>query len=87
MRTTLNLEENAYILIKDYAKKREISLSRAASELISLGSKNLPKWRSKGGWFVFDLPPGSPPLTSELVKEFQRMDEEEEVRRAISPAQ
>jgi|GEM_PF-184739 hypothetical protein len=85
MRTTLNLEDQAYEAIKEYAEKRHISLGQAASDLVYKGSESLPKFKTKNGWVVFDLPPGSPPLTSERVKELQRLDEEEQVRRALSP--
>jgi len=85
MRTTLNLEDQAYEAIKEYAGKRHISLGQAASDLVYKGSESLPKFKTKNGWVVFDLPPGSPPLTSERVKELRRLDEEEEIRRALSP--
>lgn len=85
MRTTLNLDEEAYVLIKDYAEKRHISLGQAASDLVHKGSESLPKFKTKKGWVVFDLPSGSPPLTSERVKELERLDEERETKRALSP--
>ena len=85
MRTTLNLDGEAYALIKEYAEKRHISLGQAASDLVHKRSESLPQFKTKKGWVVFDLPPGSPALTSEWVQELERRAEERETMRALSP--
>jgi hypothetical protein len=35
--------------------------------------------------YVFELPPGTPPLTNEVLDEWEKADQEEEYRRAFSP--
>jgi len=85
MRTTLNIEDEALATLKEYAAKRNLSLGDAASDLIIRGIQNAPKFKMKGGFVVFDLPPGSPPLTMERVKQIEQEDYEEEYQRAISP--
>jgi len=85
MRTTLNIEEEALSAIKKYAEERAISLGQAASDLIHRGAGNLPQFRTKNGWTVFEPPPGSPPLTKETLEEWENADHEEEYRRAFSP--
>ena len=85
MRTTLNIEDEAVAQLKKYAEERDISLGQAASDLIHRGIESLPKFKTKGGWVVFDLPPGSPPLTNELLDKWEAEDYEEEYQRAMSP--
>jgi hypothetical protein len=85
MRTTLNIDPQAVRILKKYAEERAISLGQAASDLVHRGAESLPEFMTKNGWVIFDLPPGSPPLTDERVKEMESLDEQEEYRRAISP--
>ena len=85
MRTTLNIEEDALAVIKKYAEEREISLGQAASDLVQRGAENLPKFKKKNGWVIFDSPPGTPPLTNETLNKWEEEDYEEEHRRAFSP--
>jgi hypothetical protein len=85
MRTTLNIEDEAVAQLKKYAEERDISLGQAASDLIHRGIESLPKFKTKGGWVVFDLPPGSAPLTNELLDKWEAEDYEEEYQRAMSP--
>ena len=75
MRTTLDLDDEALRLIREHARSRGVSLGKAASELVWLGAESLPKFRTKNGWVVFDLPPGSPPLTLEAVAALEAEDE------------
>jgi hypothetical protein len=79
MRTTLNIEDDALLLIKRYAEDREISLGRAASDLIHRGAEGIPRFETKNGWVVFDVPPG------EVSVEDEKADYDEEFRRAFSP--
>lgn len=85
MRTTLNIEEEAYLLIKKYAAEREISLGQATSDLVHRGAENLPEFKMKNGWVIFDMPPGQRPLTNEQLEEWEQQDYQEEYQRAISP--
>jgi hypothetical protein len=85
MRTTLNIEDDALLVIKKYAEKREISLGQAASDLVHRGAESLPQFKTKNGWVVFELPPGTPPLTNETLDEWEKADHGEEHRRAFSP--
>lgn len=85
MRTTLNIEDEALEVIKKYAEERSVSLGRAASDLVHRGAENLPQFKTKNGWVQFERPAGSPPLTSELVKQWENEIYEEEYRRAFPP--
>ena len=85
MRTTLNIEEEALLVIKQYAEEREISLGQATSDLVHRGAENLPQFKMKNGWVIFDIPPGQRPLTSEHLEESERQDHDEEYQLAISP--
>ncbi|MEO8096411.1 MAG: CopG family transcriptional regulator [Acidobacteriota bacterium] len=85
MRTTLNIDEDALLVIKRYAEAREISLGQAASDLVYRGAENLPQLKTKNGWVIFDLPSGAPALTNEKVQKLENEGHEEEYRRAFSP--
>jgi hypothetical protein len=85
MRTTLNIDEDALLMIKKYADEREISLGQAASDLVHRGAESLPQFKTKNGWVIFELPPGTPPLTNETLNEWEKAEYEEEYRRAFSP--
>ena len=85
MRTTLNIEGDALLMIRKYAEERGISLGQAASDLVHRGAESLPRFERKNGWVVFDLPPGTPPITSEMLDEREKADIDEEYRRAFSP--
>jgi hypothetical protein len=85
MRTTLNIEDGALSVIKKYAEERHVSLGQAASDLVHRGAESLPRFKTKNGWVQFELPPGSPPLTMELMEKWENEDYEEEYQRAIPP--
>ena len=85
MRTTLNIEDDALLVIKKYAEEREISLGQAASDLVHRGAESLPQFKMKNGWAILDIPPGRPPLKNETLDEREKLDYEEEYRRAVSP--
>lgn len=85
MRTTLNIEDEALAKLKKYAEQRNLSLGAAASSLIEQGLEAQPKFKTKNGFAIFDLPPGSPPVTTERVKQIQAKLDEEEYQRAMSP--
>jgi hypothetical protein len=69
MRTTLSLDDDAYRLLKAYAKRRSVSLGEAASEVLRSELRPELKIRMVNGICTFALPSGSPKITSERVKE------------------
>ena len=73
MRTTLTLDDDAFVTAQAYAKARAIKLGQAISELIQRGSSGKVPMRQKNGVWVFDLPPDTPAITAERVK--QLLDE------------
>jgi hypothetical protein len=72
MRTTLSLDDDVHQLLHKYAESRSIALGKAASELVRRGlSYERPTEVNKHGIRVFVLPPDSPKITSEHVKNLQ----------------
>jgi hypothetical protein len=80
MRTTLNIEEDALLVIKRYAEDRELSLGRAASDLIHRGAASIPQLTSKNGWVIFDVP-----VSDDMVQVCEEAEYDEEFRNALSP--
>ncbi len=74
MRTTLNLDEDAAEIVRDYSAVKKLSFGQAVSELVRRGIQNPPPMRLVNGIAVFDLPPDSPVITAERVREL--MDED-----------
>jgi len=75
MRTTLSLEDDAMQAIKSYAEDHDLSLGKAASELIRRGVRyQIPIVKLRNGLSVFDPPSDFPTITSERV--YQLLDEE-----------
>ena len=74
MRTTLNLDEDVAKVAKAYAADRNLSLGAAVSDLVRKGVEAPLPVRLVNGLYVADLPPDSPVVTAEHVK--QLMDEE-----------
>jgi hypothetical protein len=70
MRTTLNLEDELFPLVRAYADGLSISLGEAVSELVRLGlaSRKPVKIKTVNGFAVVVLPKGTPKVTSEHVK-------------------
>jgi hypothetical protein len=85
MRTTLNIEDDAFLMIKKYAEERDISLGQAASDLVHRGAESLPSFETRNGWALLEPVPGAPPMTLEILDQWENEDYEEEYRRAISP--
>ena len=81
----MNIEEDALLVIKQYAEEREISMGQAASDLVHRGAESLPRFKTKNGWAILDVPARSKPLTNEVLDNHEAMDYEEEYQRAISP--
>jgi hypothetical protein len=68
MRTTLNIDDDVLLEAKRYAKARSLTLGKAVSELMCKGLKQPLRTHMVNGFCVVDVPPDSPPVTSELVK-------------------
>lgn len=58
-------------LAKAYAESRSLALGRAVSELVRRGLAVERPFRMVNGLAVFDLPPDSPVVTTEMVKELE----------------
>lgn len=68
MRTTLTLDDDAAEIAAQYARSREMSLSRAVSELIRRGTRRPARIKFVDGLPVFDLPRSDKPLTIDQIK-------------------
>jgi hypothetical protein len=71
MRTTLNLEDDVFALLRQYAESRSLALGKAASELVRRGLEAPTPTRIVNGVVVFDIPPGSSPITTKRVKQLE----------------
>lgn len=69
MRTTITLEDDAFATAQAYARARALKLGQAISDLIRKGSAERLPIRQQAGAWVFDLPPGTPTVTAQRVKE------------------
>ena len=84
MRTTLNIEDNVLMMIKDYAEKRDVSLGRAVSDLVQRGAETMPRYKKKNGWVQFESA-GARRITGKMMDAWEKADYKEESRRAFSP--
>ena len=71
MRTTLNLDDEILRAVSKYAESRSLSLGKAASDLIRKGLNAKSPVRVVNGVRVFDLPDGSPKVTSKKVRDIE----------------
>jgi len=71
MRTTLNLDDDALDLLRQYSQARSLPLGKAASELVRRGAKAPVPTRMVNGFVVFEIPPGGSKISSERVKELE----------------
>ncbi|MFZ1166784.1 MAG: hypothetical protein WBX04_04435 [Candidatus Sulfotelmatobacter sp.] len=71
MRTTLNLDDDAVKILREYSETRSLGLGKAASELVRKGAASPTPTRMVNGFVVFDVPPGGPKISSERVKELE----------------
>lgn len=71
MRTTLNLDDDALEMVRLYSESRSVALGKAASELVRKGYSTPTPTRIVNGLVVFDVPPDSPRITTERVKELE----------------
>jgi hypothetical protein len=71
MRTTINLDDDVLHAVKRYAESRSVALSKAVTELVRRGLTVPTPRRVVNGLQVFDLPAGSPRVTSKRVRELE----------------
>lgn len=69
MRTTVTLEDDAFVAAQAYAQARALKLGQAISELIRRGSGERLPLRKEAGVWVFDVPADTPKVTARQVKE------------------
>jgi len=68
MRTTLSLDDEAAEVAAQYDKARNMTLSKAVSELIVSATRRKPRIKYVDGLPVFDLPRGEKEITTEHVR-------------------
>jgi hypothetical protein len=71
MRTTVNLDDDVFDAVKQYAQSRSLALGQAISELVRRGIHAPVKTRRVNGLAVFDLPADAETITSEHVKRLE----------------
>jgi len=71
MRTTLSLDDDVLREVKAYAESRDVAIGKAVSELVRRGLHAPLQTRVVNGFHVVELPPGSPPISTEDVKKLQ----------------
>jgi hypothetical protein len=69
MRTTLNLDEDAFRLLREYSEARSLALGKAASELVRRGAAAPVRMEMVNGFCQVVLPKRSRKITSERVKQ------------------
>jgi len=67
MRTTLSIDDDAFRLVKRYAKKRSLALGKAVSELVRRACTTPRPVRLVNGVQVFDLSAESPRVSTKMV--------------------
>ena len=74
MRTTLDLDEDVLGIAKQLASQKRVTTGKMVSDLLrqALAPKKAP--RTRNGFRLLDRPPGSKPVTMEMVNQFR--DEE-----------
>jgi hypothetical protein len=71
MRIRIALDDEAANIVEQYAKAREMSLSRAISELILQSVRTKPRIKYVNGRPVFDLPPTKKRITTARVRKLE----------------
>jgi len=71
MRTTINLDDDIAVIVKQYAESRALGLGKAVSDLVRRGISASRPTRTVNGLLVFDLPPDSPRVTARSVRELE----------------
>lgn len=68
MRTTLNLDDDALQIVREYSEARSLALGKAASELVRKGAKAPLEMKIVNGFWTVVLSKGGKKVTSEQVK-------------------
>lgn len=68
MRTTLNLDDDALKILREYSETRSLALGKAASELVRKGANAPVEMKMVNGFCTVVLPKGGKKITSEHVK-------------------
>jgi hypothetical protein len=68
MRTTLNLDDDALKILREYSEARSLALGKAASELVRKGARAPVEMRLVDGFWTVVLPNGGKKISSEDVK-------------------
>ena len=71
MRSTLSIDDDVFEELGRYAAARGLRLGKAASELLRRGLHAPCPIRLENGFVVVDLPPDSPVVTSDHVRELE----------------
>ena len=71
MRTTINLDDDVFQVVRTYAEARSVAMGKAVSDLVRRGLDAPVTTRVVNGLVVFDLPEDSEVVTSERVKELE----------------
>ena len=71
MRTTLSLDDDVFQAVRSYAESRSVALGKAVSELVRRGLNAPMTTKVVNGFHVVVLPPDSPTVTTERVKELE----------------
>ncbi len=69
MRTTLTLDTDIYQAARSIARERGESLGKVLSGLARAGLRPREHTARADGFPIFDVPPETPPLTSEMVRD------------------
>jgi Arc/MetJ family transcription regulator len=69
MRTTINLDDDVLTAVKQYAESRSVALGKAVSDLVRRGITASRPTRLKNGLHIVELPPDSPVITLEKIRE------------------
>jgi hypothetical protein len=78
MRTTLAIDDDVLEEVKQYAAQRDISLGKAATDLIRRGFAQPAPTRIKNGLRIFSHSADSPLITPELVR---KLDSEQDLHK------
>lgn len=68
MRTTLNLDDDALKILREYSETRSLALGKAASELVRKGANAPVQTEMVNGFWTVVLPKGGKKISSEHIK-------------------
>ncbi|HEX5234902.1 MAG TPA: hypothetical protein VFW25_06175 [Silvibacterium sp.] len=81
MRVTINLDDDALEYVDLFAQGRRMSRGRAVSELVRRGYNRPLVTHMVNGLHVITVPPDSPRVTLERIKEAEEKDDIEYARK------